>query len=388
MGAIVAHDLASRGAQIIFLVKNIKNPWLADYIEDLRNSTDNTLLYAEECDLESLYSIRKFTTKWLDNSPPRRLDMLICMAGLALPPFSERTSTLDDGVETQYAVNYLGHYHLVTMLEPAFKVQPPDRDVRVILTNCVASVMGDFDENDLEFKTRKYPTNRPWRVFGSAKLQLSLFAYEFQRRLNAYVRPDNKEAPNVRLIITDPGLMRTPSFNRFASLGSLLGLLFYLILWPVWWLFLKSPHGGAQSTLYAVMSPEFEEVREVQYVSECKIRPPPPLEAFKDEELQKRVYDKTAELVKDVEVRSVKQRKRREAAAKMEETRQKKATDAAEKEEKEKQALKKRLDKLNKEKEKEKEQKEENESKVEQIPEPIEEISTKGPVSRSKSRKS
>lgn len=86
--------------------------------------------------------------------------------------------------------------------------------------------------------------------------------------------------------------MRTPSFNRFASMGSLLGLFVYLIMWPIWWLFLKSPSGGAQSTLYAAMSPEFEEINEVGYVTECKIRPPPPVAAFKDEELQKEYMTK------------------------------------------------------------------------------------------------
>lgn len=379
MGVVVAHELANRGAQIIFLVKNLKNPWLIEYIDDLRTSSKNNLVYAEECDLESLYSIRKFTTKWLDNSPPRRLDMIICLAGLALPPFHERTSTLYDGIETQYSVNYLGHYHLLTMLEPALKIQPPDRDVRIILTNCVASVMGKFDENDLEYKSRKYPSMRPWLVFGSAKLQLALFAYEFQRRLNTYVRPDNKKAPNVRLIITDPGLMRTPSFNRFASMGSLLGLFVYLIMWPIWWLFLKSPSGGAQSTLYAAMSPEFEEINEVGYVTECKIRPPPPVAAFKDEELQKRIYDKTSQLVKDVEQRSAKERKRGEISAKVEEARQKKADEKAEKEKKEKKALEKRLEKLNQDKLKKKED-EANEDE-------IEEISTKSKDTKSKSRK-
>lgn len=360
--------MAVRGAQLIFLVRDIKSSWLAEYIEDLRNESNNHLIYAEECDLESLYSVRKFATKWLDNSPPRRLDMLICLAGLALPPFSERTATLDEGVETQYAVNYLSHYHLLTLLEPALKVQPFDRDVRVILATCVSSVMGDFDEHDLEFKTRAYPVNRPWRVFGNAKLQLSLFAYEFQRRLNTYVRPDNKQAPNVRTIVVDPGLMRTPSFNRFASMGTIWGLVLYLFMWPIWWLFLKSPYGGSQTVLHAIMNPEFEDSTEVQYLSECKTRPPPPLKSFKDEDLQKRIFDKTAEMIHEVEKRGALERKRREVSIKVEETRQKKSQEKEEKERKEKEELKKRIEKLDEKREKERAAAAEKKEKAQSAP--------------------
>lgn len=330
MGEIVARDLASRGAQLVLLVRDTSSPWLIEYVNELREASKNTMIYAEECDLESLYSVRKFATKWLDNQPPRRLDMVVCCAGLALPPFHRKSATEIEGVESQYAANYLGHYHLLTLLEPALKIQPPDRDVRVVLTTCVSSVMGDLKLDDVQFSERPYPRGRPWRVFGAAKLQLSLFAYEYQRRISAYQRPDNKESPNFRIIIADPGLMRSPSFQRFASFGSLWGLLFYLILWPLWWLILKTPTDGAQSTLCAVMSPEFEEVTEVVYLSECRVRPPPSIAAFKDEELQKTLFEQTKELVASVEKTSAVERKRAEVAAKVDEAREKQRKEKAE----------------------------------------------------------
>lgn len=322
MGAEVAKELAKRGAQLILLVKDTSNSWLTEYVNDLREATKNQLIYVEEANLESLYSVRKFATKWLDNSPPRRLDMIICCAGLSLPPFLPRSSTKYDGVETQFEVNYLAHYHLLTLLEPALKVQPADRDVRIVLTTCVSSVMGDLDINDQEFKKRPYPSSKPWRVFGAAKLQLALFGYEFQRKLNSYVRPDNQEAPKVSTIIVDPGLVRTPSFHRFISFGSLFGLFLYLLFWPFWWFILKTPWNGAQTILYAIMSPEFEGLQKVSYSSECRIRKSPPsLKVFKDEGFQRELFDKTAELIQDVEKRGVLERKREEVAKKAAETR-------------------------------------------------------------------
>lgn len=310
VGAVVAHDLAQKGAQVILLVRRM-DEWTANYIDGLRAATGNELIYAEEADLGDFYSVRKFATKWIDNAPPRPLHMVICCAGVASPPMLPRQATVD-GLEQQLQVNYLGHYHLLTLLEPAIKAQPADRDVRIILATCVSNVMANFDVDDLEFSKRGYPASSPWRVFGAAKLELGMFAYEFQRQMNAYERPD-KLPPNVHVCMVDPGLMRSPSFKRFASMGSLIGLLIYLILWPIWWLFLKSSSDGAQSFLYAAMSPDVEQRFDVSYISECRIRNKPPRKELADEALQKDLYEKTKALILDTEKKSVIRRKTEDA---------------------------------------------------------------------------
>lgn len=326
IGAQVADELARKGAQLILLVRPSSWSWAVEFVEDMRDRTGNMLIHVEPMDLGSLHSVRQFATKWLDNKPPRRLDMIICCAGEALPPGAARSATAVDGVESQLQINYLAHYHLLTLLSPALRVQPPDRDVRVVLTTCVASVMGDMNLNDLEFKTRGYPARRPWLVFGASKLLLSMFVYEFQRRLNEYKRPDNAQN-NVRVIIVDPGLTRTASFRRFASFGTIIGLLLYLVMWPIWWLVLKSPFNGAQTHLFAAMGPDFEETLEVQYTSQCKIRSPPPRSELHDEALQKEAFDLTEKMIKAVETRSAVARKREEMTAKA--TKAKKGSDEA-----------------------------------------------------------
>lgn len=315
IGAQVADELARQGAQLILLVRPASWSWAVEFVEDMRDRTGNMLIHVEPMDLASLHSVRQFATKWLDNSPPRRLDMIVCCAGVALPPGAARSATAIDGVESQLQVNYLGHYHLLTLLSPALRVQPPDRDVRIVLTTCVASIMADMNLNDLEFKTRGYPARRPWLAFGASKLLLSTFAYEFQRRLNEYQRPD-KAKNNVRLILVDPGLTRTASFRRFASFGTIIGLLFYLIMWPFWWLVLKSPFNGAQTHLYAAMSPDFEETLEVQYTAQCKVRSRPPRSELHDEEFQKEAFEATEQFIKKIEARSAVARKREDMTAK------------------------------------------------------------------------
>lgn len=53
-------------------------------------------------------------------------------------------------------------------------------------------------------------------------------------------------------------------------MGSLWGLLGYLILWPVWWLVLKSPEQGAQTFLYATMDADMGRGVGVRLLKECK----------------------------------------------------------------------------------------------------------------------
>ncbi|CCH44738.1 Retinol dehydrogenase 13 [Wickerhamomyces ciferrii] len=313
LGAALVDDLAARGAQLILLVRSIEDAWLTEYIQDLRDKHSNFLIYAEECDLSSLYSVRKFATKWLDNSPPRRLDGVVCTAAEALPYGKERENSID-GLEIQTAVNYVGHYHLLTLLSPSLRAQIPDRDVRVILTTCLSQAMGNLDLKDPLFIAKRYPKNKPWTVYGTSKLQLGLFAKEFQRRLLAVPRKDGSPL-NVRVNVVNPGFMRSPSTKRVLSFGSLFGLFLYLVYLPILWVFLKSSAQGIQSILYALMCPDFINLDGGNFISECDIYKPARAE-FEDAELQKNLFDATEKFISEVEKDSAYKRKKAEAIAK------------------------------------------------------------------------
>ncbi|KAH3675700.1 hypothetical protein WICPIJ_009305 [Wickerhamomyces pijperi] len=310
LGSSIVDELASRGAQLILLVRSTNDSWVTEKIEELREKHDNYLIYAEECDLSSLYSIRKFATKWLDNVPPRRLDGIVCTAAESLPAYKERENSVD-GIEMQTAVSYVGHYHLLTLLQPSLKAQLADRDVRVILTTCLSQAMGDLDIEDPLFINRRYPKNSPWTVLGTAKLELGLFAKEFQRRLEAVPRKDGAPC-NIRVNVVNPGTMRSPSTKRVLSFGSIWGLLLYVVLLPILWIFLRSTNQGAQSFFHALMCPEFIGLPGGQFISNCAIYKPVRKE-LEDEELQKKLYDNTAAAIAVVEKESAMKRKREES---------------------------------------------------------------------------
>ena len=241
------------------------------------------MIYAEQVDLSSLQSLRLFATKWVDNAPPRRLDMIILCADALNPRFGI-TARTQDGLDPVWGINYLANFHLLSILSPALRAQPPDRDVRIIFTSCASYVGGSLKE----IKDDKDPLPLG-KKYETSKLALMIFAQAFQKHLNAYQRPD-KQPNNARVIVVDPGFTKTPGMRRWLTMGSLWGLLLYLVMWPVWWLVLKSPLEGAQSILRAAMEAELGRESGGRFLRECKeveyLR-----DEIKDERAQQKLWD-------------------------------------------------------------------------------------------------
>lgn len=263
IGAVVVQALAERGAQVILLTRQPpSDTFLADFIGEMRIKTKNQMIYAEQVDLSSLHSIRKFATKWIDNAPPRRLDMLILCAATLTPPGKPRVET-EEGIEETWMVNYLANFHLLGILSPALRAQPFDRDVRIILPTCSAYISSP--PLDLEQDEKRWT---PSRAYARSKLALMVFGQAYQKHLASYKRPDGMPM-NSRVVFVDPGLARTPGMIRWMTRGTLWGLFLYLISYLVPWLFLKSAEMGAEPILYAAMDPSFGRGQGGKLVKEC-----------------------------------------------------------------------------------------------------------------------
>lgn len=279
----MVQHLATRGAQIILLTHHApSDPFLVDFVDDLRVSTNNELIYAEQVDLSSLHSIRVFATRWVDNAPPRRLDMVILCADNLVPKFGIISET-QDALDPVWAINYLANFHLLGILSPAIRGQPPDRDVRIVFATCPSYVGGDLKP----LKGTRDPLP-PGKGYETSKLACMIFAQAFQKHLDAYERPD-KQPNNARVILVDPGFTRTPGTRRWLTMGSLWGLLLYLVMWPFWWLVLKSPVQGAQGFLRAAMEEELGKGAGGKLLRECKEAEFSRKE-IRDEDIQKRLW--------------------------------------------------------------------------------------------------
>ncbi|KAI8953694.1 short chain dehydrogenase/ reductase [Xylaria longipes] len=263
IGTAITRELARRGAQIVLLTRlPPSDPFLADQIGELREQTKNQMIYAEQVDLSSLHSIRKFATKWIDNAPPRRLDMLVLCANTLTPPGGERMET-EEGIEEMWMVNYLANFHLLGILSPALRAQPFDRDVRIIIPTC-SSYIASPDLGDALSKKKWTPK----KAYARSKLAMMVFGQAFQKHLDAYKRPDQLPM-NARVVFVDPGFTRTPGMRRWLTRGEVWGLILYIFGYFLPWMFLKSSEMGAQSILHAVMESSLGRGTGGKLIKEC-----------------------------------------------------------------------------------------------------------------------
>lgn len=218
----------------------------------------------------------------------------------------------EDGLESTWGLNYLANFHLLSILSPALRAQPPDRDVRIIFGTCAAYVAGKLP--DLEAtKSKKNAKSEPGQidltpsaVYATSKLALMTFAIAFQKHLSNYARPDKKPM-NARVIMVDPGWTRTPGMRRHLTFGSLWGLALYLITWPLWWLVLKSGDQGAQTFLYAAMEAQWGRGEGGYFLKECR-RVNWTRKEIEDEDLQKRLWESSEKTIEVLEKESAKRR--------------------------------------------------------------------------------
>lgn len=305
IGAQAAYELGARGAQVVLLTRlPPSDPFLVEYIDDLRERTENQMIYAEQVDLASLHSIRKFATKWIDNAPPRRLDMIILCAAILTPPGGQRLVTPEgSGVESTWMVNYLANFHLLGILSPAIRAQPFDRDVRVIIPTCSSYIGSPPLTEALGAEGWS-----PGKAYARSKLAMMVFGQAFQKHLDTYKRPDGLPN-NARVVFVDPGWSRTPGTRRWLTRGSLWGLVLYLMLYFWVWLLLKSPAMGVQSILFAALEGRLslepggkliKECREVDYARKD----------VKDEDVAKQLWESSDKLIERVEKEAALQRAR------------------------------------------------------------------------------
>ncbi|KAK6596314.1 short chain dehydrogenase reductase family [Botrytis cinerea] len=288
IGAAAVLDLASRGAQIVLLTRQSPTDmFLVDYIEDLRERSGNELIYAEQVDLSSLYSVRKFATKWINNAPPRRLDMIVLCAATLTPPGRPRVTTAE-GIEETWMVNYLANFHLLSILSPAIRAQPPDRDVRIIFTTC-----SSYDKSPIVGDGSDAMKKKDWSpsvAYARSKMALMIFGQAFQKHLESYKRPD-EAIMNARVIFVDPGYCRTPGFRRW----------------------------GAQSISYAAMEGALGRGPGGKLIKECS-EINFTTSDVKDEKIAKKLWEGSEKLIERVEreeaVKRALEKKEKEAAEK------------------------------------------------------------------------
>ena len=225
IGAATAVGLARMGATLALGVRDAKKAEAAR--QEIARETGNTALDLPLLDLASFRSIRRFADAFNARHVP--LDVLVNNAGI----FTRDRHMTEDGLESQFQVNYLGPFLLTMLLLDSLKATAPSRIVNV---SSEAHRGSSIDFEDLQGE-RKYSG---FRAYGQSKLAQILFTHDLARHL---------AGTRVTVNAVHPGVIRTN-----------LGKGEYPAAFDVIRLFLKGTERGARTSIRVATSPALEGV--------------------------------------------------------------------------------------------------------------------------------
>lgn len=163
IGLETTRVLAAAGAQVIVPARDRAKANAA--LAGLANVT------IDELDLGTPSSIDAVAARFGDRS----LQLLVNNAGIMAAPLSRDSR----GLESQLAVNHVGHFRLFARLLPALKRA---RGARVVALSSRGHVRSAFDFEDPNFERRPYDK---MIAYGQSKTANVLFAVEADRRYQA-----------------------------------------------------------------------------------------------------------------------------------------------------------------------------------------------------------
>ena len=166
LGKHVASALARRGATV--LVHGRSPERLEVTLEELRGQTSSQKVCSYLADLSSLAAVRDLADRLL--SEYDRLDVLVNNAGIIV---QERKAS-EDGYELTFAINYLSHFLLTSLLLPLLKDSAPARVV-----NVASAGQSPIDFSNLMLE-QGYDA---MRAYSQSKLAQVMFTFELAERL-------------------------------------------------------------------------------------------------------------------------------------------------------------------------------------------------------------
>jgi NAD(P)-dependent dehydrogenase (short-subunit alcohol dehydrogenase family) len=243
LGLETAVSLAAMGASVVITSRSAEKGEAArTEIVERSGSSDVEVM---ALDLASFASIRAFAEAFLASHP--RLDVLVNNAGLIL---SERSET-EEGFETTFGVNHLGHFLLTDLLLDRIKASAPARIVNVASEAHKFAIDGlKWDDLQTEGFFWSY------RVYGRSKLANIYFTRSLAKRL---------DGTGVTVNAVHPGTVAT-QFARDGDTSAVTNFTTWVAR-P----FSRTAEEGARTQVWAASAPELEGVTG-EYLMNNRIR--------------------------------------------------------------------------------------------------------------------
>ncbi|MDZ8083829.1 MAG: SDR family NAD(P)-dependent oxidoreductase [Nostoc sp. DcaGUA01] len=288
-------------SHVIIASRNQKQAALS--VKRLIAQTGNKSIEALLLDLSSTTSIRTFVKEFAaDDRPPLRA--IVCNAGIQVVT---GTTYTEDGFETTFGVNHLGHFLLVNLLlkhlvSPARIVfvtsgthfpneqpnqtlsmpSPEYRNAKLLAFPDLASTQKEEDA---------YTIGR--RRYTTSKLCNILCAYELSYRLQSQGYSTQQYPITVNTF--DPGLMPGTGIIRDYDLIKRFAWTFLLPGFRLFAPYVNTPHKSGKDLAKLILDPELAGVTGKYFVS---LRQVPSSEESYDRKKAVELWDTSAELIK------------------------------------------------------------------------------------------
>lgn len=231
IGLATAQVLLERGMFVLISGRNVTK--LKAAVATLKHRTKKNTIDWLLCDMANHDSIREAVKVFQDCYD--QLDILINNAGV----FSSDLALSKDGVEIQFATNYLGHFLLTDLLLPHLSLSPISRIINVASVVHYKGVI-DYDNLRGEKGNEHYDG---MKAYAQSKLANVLFTRELARRY-----------PDITSNCLHPGTVRTRIGDKGANC-------FYAMLWILSKPFMRPTRCGARTSVYLALSPEVKGVK-------------------------------------------------------------------------------------------------------------------------------
>ncbi len=246
IGYEVARTLARSGCSVIFACRDLAKAEVA--IGKLRSERPMIKATAMHLDLASLTSVKRFAENL--SSQHEDLDFLILNAGV----FGLDYSVTEDGFETMFQVNYLGHFYLANLLKPMLEKSKMPGGSKIVSVTSESHRFSDLVHDQDVFSSENMlsssqKTFNSTLAYNDSKLCCLMFAMEADNRFKIS-----------RSLAAHPGNMVSSNLARHWWL--------YQVMFSLVRPFAKSLQQAAASIVFAAASPEMSSVGGI-YINNC-----------------------------------------------------------------------------------------------------------------------
>ncbi|CAG7558006.1 unnamed protein product [Fusarium equiseti] len=249
IGLETAKVLHATGATIYITARSVDK--IEKAIQEIKawpEAKSEAPVYGIEMRLDSFASVRAGAKEFLEKE--KKLNILVLNAGTMATP-EGRT---EDGFETQFGTNHLGHFLLFQLLKPALSAgSTPSFQSRVISLSSKGHRLNPVRFDDYNFEKEPY---NPWLAYAQSKTANIYFATELERRYGDQ---------GIHALSVHPGAIRT-NLARHIDIKS-------LNFSDEMAQYYKSPEQGAATSVYAALSKDWEG-KGGKYLSNCAEEPP------------------------------------------------------------------------------------------------------------------